>query len=912
MKDAKKEYYYNVTLSNVLIGLLENNDTSKDVLPTYQDVVKGGVKLYATVGDGTSQMELTDSVNLVDPQYTARIGVFDGEDLSTSNVYAIRVKVRYDDSLKQYRPAIDVGTTEIYATMSEAYAAYRKRYHIIYSDYENEDGGCFVNLDTVWKEKCYENQTEKDSTQYRMDVSYGQEDISFDDIQNIYESTYKDSQGYLSTFKDASDRVIPMVVVSSWEYDVSAIINTYINILTNNGGATNSAGTIVSVGIDRKSLVEGVIQNSNSSQILSYNDNTKTFSVDTAHYDTYSDDKNATFSQVNVTYKYDNNHTYTISIPIYIKEMLQIDSHMKYMSGAHYSVGEITHAQQCGDISTSVEQQSQFTLYSEFIYSSVRENFSDVTLEKSLYMTDSEGKAASFYKNTMITLIDVTGGGRAYYYTVGSEQVTKIPFTDFQTADDVTYQNKNVGKSSLTNGYPEMDYTDVCGTEHQEVGLEQFLIIIDETEVEEKLNVTHHMYVRALEEDNASMYRNILYEEGCKVILQEIPGLKYLIAGSDEYKKYSDRFTADMFAVKDTFLGEISQISKDSSVNLTGAVYVVSPSTIDSNHPNYWNSTKTAEGDSYLELSISLMDASNKRVNLPDGTKVIFPDGSYYYISDSSYIYYYYSRLGTENGDEGYLNVTELRNDSRMDFSFTLDFSNADLTDVEADSYQIYGELIHTSDFAYPRSGNVVDEIWRGPVEGISQKQLGFALHTDDTLTLGMNEYQNEDNGLIAFETRLDFSDFINPEGEESQEFSKYADKYYTYTFVIQRKEETENAYQYVTYPDAGDSCAIGIYDRRTDIPGESDKAFIRKTIYYTKDELKNLDGHIKKEQFSLYAELTELLKSKKYITNYSITCYVTITDTRPDELDIEEVISKAETEDFFIFTVARLKTDMD
>lgn len=929
VSSAKGGRSYNISMTNVLVGGLENVTESATRFPTYQSVIDGTDKLYLNYSDGTNgQMQMGLMVDTVRPEYTQRIGMFAGKVTSSNNYYVIKANVSYTGatnegiSLECFRPSVDVGTTSKFTSMTEAYAYYRDRYHIIYSDYDFDkaDSSFDSYLNPIWDNNIYENSSTKTNGMYRLDVSYGQTNngnsVTNEDMNNIYTTTFKDSEGYISTLKNENNEIIPMVVVSSWDYDVTSVINNYINIFTNNGGATNTVSGITSVTIDRKQLVDGIIQQeTTTNQIISYTEKTGVFSVEANKYDSYTDDKNATYSVINVTYKYDAGLKYTISVPIYIKEMLDVQTHMEYMQGAHYSIDDVPSAAAgaaCMNTSASIEHKSKFTLYSEFIYNDVRENYSNATLNKTIYMTDTNGNRTPFYNGTKLTLIDVTDGNKVYLYQVSDGTTSEIDFSDFSYVEDQTtkYINNNVGKDNLTQFPRIASYEDICNVMHTDIGLEQFMIIVDESGVNEELNVTHNIYVEALQEKNASIYRNMTYDRGCHVSLSEIPGLISVISGSTKYNSYTN--IQNMAGNKDTILIDGSRIANGENVKFEGSIYVVSPSTVNTSNPNYWLTNNTSNNDSYVELAISILDSSGKRISIPNGTQIKFDDGKSYYANDSSYIYYYLNRLQTDDGDEGYLNLADLRADTIKNFSVSMDFTNADLTEITTGTYQIYIELLNTDDYEYPRSGEQIDDKSLS-VSGISKKQLGFAIMAEEMIKLGINGYNSDktDDGLINFTSSLDFTDFVDGSGNAVSEINNYVGKYLTYTFVIEQKK----ADGYVSYP-IGEKF-INIYDGRLDnLPDSNNSLVVSKTKQYSVEEIQNAKSHIMEEDFTIYVDADSLLADSSNATNYKVTCYLTVTDTDPSaeetKLTTEQLIENHELTDFFVLTVAKLKTDLD
>lgn len=968
---------YNVVMEDVLIGYLKYENASKTVLPSFETVKNGTVKLYASKCSygsslGIVQEELTPGKCYASKEYMLNAGTVIGYCSKVEDSYVIKAGIRYSEGLAQYHPAVDVGISvtnmttlleDESGTVNDGYKYYRDIFHILYRD--NFTGNVttgflgeklslldyyFDNLDEVYESR-FAGQSVDANDDYRLEENYMQNDVAGTNhsVENVLNAAYRTVEGenitYLSPYTDQDGNAIPMLTASG-NYDINTVINTAVNVLTNNGGATNKLPEkCLSVSIQRMQIAEdksSVTEIADGKEVIQYADGV--FSLGEEEYDLAEE---RTFNLITIKYKYSDEDVYTLQIPVYVREMLKIETHMKGMEGTHYLVREIPGSDTepvNGYTQINVELQSAYTIYSEFIYSSAREDYEQVKLSKSLYRTyDGSSNSIPFDIGTKITLLDITNNNQAYYYEVTEENYNrnsgKILFTDFKTGDGSSYKDNDVGADSITNGsYPSLEtYLDICnraGQEKTEVGLEQFLIIVDETMVSNTTNTIYNLFVRAEEENNVELFKNATCTENCYLKVNAIPGLHKALSGSEKYllhqSGYSSKFTDGK---SETALSKESQISKDGMLNLTGSIYIVSPKTLDEGAPDYWGYVSESNRDAYLEVALSLIRAEdNVRIPVPEGTRITVKmnDASYgdYYANNTEYFYCYNDNLKGSSNDTAYLNIKNLGQDSLVNFEVGFDFSTAtDFSDISDTNYYLQVELLETTDKQYPRSGEREDLVDTKLVQGINKKYLGFALETDDMLTMGMNAYNSEtsDSGRIGFSSRLDFSDYMDSEDGMNQLTSEFSGKYFTYTYVIERKN-TSGEYASFAYTESNrmnslirilngnvpmeDAPAVGTGDHRV---------IVSRTVQYVVDktgenqEAISMDNKVMEEDFTLLAEVQELMKTPKYITNYKVTCYVTVTEEEPTEvLTEEELQSVSVAKDFFIFTTAKLKTDLD
>lgn len=983
---------YEINLENVLMGHLQFNTTANETqIPAYADVLAGNVQLYTISASYTESISFlqealtaethTDSIQ---PKYTLNMGMWFGRVRNVSDTYVVKAKATHQSGQEMYHPASDVGASQqnletlladTETEMYDIYDLYRKNIHLIYKEEAAAVSGnanligekmgvsdyYFGQMENIISDR-FAGYTADENTDYRLDEEVVQDasgkTIRYP-VEDVLDAAYKGENGYLSPYEWNGEK-IPMLV-SAGKYDINTIINTAVNVLTNQGGTTANAcstnsgaseGKFLKVQVDRVKYQETqtdapfeIIED--GKEVICYDAKTGDFSISETDYDSIDA---GTFNLITIKYQHTDTKIYCLKIPVFVRETVKISTHMKGMEGSGYVAADVPVSATeptGGYTEVNVELNSIYTLYSEFLYSSAREEYSEIKLNKSIYRTYENGtNVQPFDVGTRITMLDISNNNMVYFYEVTEENRNnhggRIYLTDFVSMSDVSYQNGDV--SDITK-YPVLaEYKDVCNQSadaHTDIGMEQFLFIIDESGVGATTSTIYDLYVEAEEKDNVDLFKNASYSSPCFVRLNEIPELHKVVSGSTQYEEKKDKISLE--GKSSTEIAKDSKISRDSTLGLSGTTYILSPSTIDQSLPNYWKFVKNSTRNQYLELAISLEDIEGNRVTVPDGTMItVTLDGVNYgtiIASASEYIYCYYD---TQRGkaDPSHLNLTECTGDIAVDFDVTFDFSSAtDFSGIRDTTYQVTIEVLDTPDRDYPRNGKQCDSITVGNIQGINRCNLGFALEAEDILTLGMNAYNGDstDKGRIAFTSRLDFSDYMDG-GKDGFDLltEEYSGKYFTYSYVLERKNtdgnyetfgyEPENRYDSLVKLVSGQSLSDW---EEVPATGEADTqniVLVEKTVQYTidvnkektdspvEDEISRANP-IMEETLTLFANVEELLDDPENITNYKLTCYVTISDSAPTEsetLDITKLQQEQRAEDFIIFTLAKLKTDME
>lgn len=979
-----------IVLQNVLMGHLKFNDAaSQGVIPSYENVQEGTVSLYTIVCSNTNgnlkynQEALTAGSNCVAPKYALNTGLWFGRIRNIGNSYVIKAKTSHKDNQAQFHPGSDTGVSaeqmsnllaDENVTMDEVYKLYNDKVHILYTEdfvTVSDNSGLigeklglsdyvFSQLDAIYSSR-FAGHIVDSNCDYRLDYNYKQNNSEGNvnyKVSEVLDASYKSVNGYLSPY-EWNGKKIPMLV-SAGKYDINTVINTAINVLTNNGGATNgiceaeaklTSDKLLEVNIQRVKYQPDIENDlfviaDDGKEVIRYDKIKGVFSISGVNYDSVEE---KTFNLVTVKYRHSDQKVYTLQLPVFVRETVKITTHMKGMEGSGYVVADIPKSDvepAKGYTEINVELNNVYSLYSEFIYSSAREEYTEIKLSKSLYRTfEDEETIRPFDIGTRITMLDISDKNKVYFYEVTAENQNqnngRIYFSDFKAMDSNTYLVKDVSDKTA---YPVYDvYEDICnqkGTFHTDVGVEQFIFIIDESQINATTSTIYDLYIRAEEADNVELFKNAVLNTPCFVRVNEIPKLHKVVSGSSKYEAIRNKIT--LSGKTGTTIAEDSKISRDSTLGVTGTTYIMSPSTIDQSLPDYWKFVANSTKKQYLELAISIEDVNGTRVAVPDGTMVSVTLGGVDYgtivANNSEYIYCYYD---TQNGkpNPSHLDLNTCNKDLSVDFDVLFDFSSAtDFSGIKDTSYQITVEVLDTSDKDYPRNGSQCDKITVGTVQGINHCVLGFALETEEILTLGMNGYNSEssDEGKINFKSRLDFSDYLDS-GEEGIRLLKeeFEGKYFTYTYVLERKNtsgnyeifgyEPENRYDSLMKLVAGQNI-----DSWEDIPKQDQDTeklvLVEKTVQYTLDVEKTASGEgvkneislanpIMEESYTLFANVEELLKTPKNITNYKLTCYVSVTDSEPAEsatIDVSAVKLNSKVDDFFIVTLAKLKTDME
>lgn len=869
-------------------------------------------------------------------------------------VWLTDVRVDYDESIRIYRPATDVGANDNSTIYNGKYM-----YHIVYgenegqqiqtdeTDVDNEsipeameigDGYYqFGDLLNIWN--FYQQETDKKYA-YRLGAQSNgtyYRGSSSKSIGEILSGTYYDeSAGYRSIYTNADDDVIPMLVYDN-EEGLDIVINTVLSVLTNYGGLLTEAnatnGNVTNVTPIKMEVKEGIVtQSKDSSQepsitVTKGNNSTLNCNVNSSGYDVQTDPKNGTFTVLRVEYKWDNTnntiayndagnvystdskHTMIIDIPIYLEKVLEYQTHITGVQGAEYYLDNLL----TNGESSILTLRDTYTAYVEYIYNDAYDKYnSELTKEICFKRTQAAGNE-TISEGTKFVLIDLTNNGHAYYYKV-ERNMQSVPFNAFKDSTGATYQEATI-KSLSQTGSESMDHT--LYSKHEDAdnksmpgsyyAAQQYIILVDSSEmISDVENYAYQFVVQPIEAENETLLRRSIEKkcpETCKLEITEYQGIK------GTFDEENTKIT-----------GEISPES-NVTINLD---YTISAPTA---YWNYIGANKNSILSQYLDVAIYL-DQNGNRVALPTGTQVIFntasnEDEPIVGVMQGNAILYRYKDAGIE------YDLNELTCNTKIQGSIELDFSNADFVGFNSGEYNVVLELLKTKDADFPMGGDVLDT-YKLTVKSTAKKNLGFALEPKDLLTLGMNGYlpEESDSGVIDYDMRIDFSDYFNGSGIASSEMKALKDKYFTVEYSIEKKVKDENGK--LSYePYNGNLVKVYFGNSQKENIGDGSKVVYK----FSEDYIKSGEGedkYVVSFPYTVKADVKQLLAQYDTITNYRVVAKLYLSDGMPtgasetlatestDGCDIyvspnATIESTADgMEDFFIFTVAKIKTDLD
>ncbi len=922
-------YFYNIKLKDNYLGYLPNNeelpdDEKIDIVAESIDDLKQ--KLYWKY--------LTNSYKLISDisdeeayKYSLQVGNLSGRKSNSAYInYFIGVNVQYTDAA--YMPFADVGlissepaTLTNYTQVREIY---RDGFFIVYDAMETEHplaGGQpgeyhgFSNVEAILTD--YKDETISRAYAYDLHTNYLEGALSLVSVEDVCELTYHDGTKYQSEFKLADDSVFPMVVFrSSASGSLDEVLQTYINVLSNNSGAINSyEGQDIVVSTKAMKLVDGVVEENtdNPTAVVKATETSNKYVFDNKSgenrlYDTMTNAKNATFTLITVEYQYDGETKWTMEIPVYVEQRLEYNTHMRFVEGIEYNIDTIKNGQY---VPGSAEQKaavaldagSSYSLYLEYIYGETRELYPGKTVPKVIYM-DSQYNIP-FLSGTRMTLIDLEDNGKTYYYTVGDADGSAIDFASFTDGDGNNYVAKHVNENDVVSGNEKKctykdSFIDVCGNEKNDVTMERYVLLVDTDAVQDKSRTiaTYELRMRFAEDDaTEETFRWIDKQEHCTVMISETQGM------------ISEFVTAQTTVATDSVIGDDGQVVMDITYDITldGA----------------WLGTN-AGLPRYFDIGIGIsgqVDGGQFTIPVPIGTVVTFEapttdaNGDTVYETvgscvvqgqDSSKVYFY------ENS--GFKNLMQMSPGTTTEsVRVTMDFSAADLSgfaDMDEDTiYHVSAELIETTDKENPEIGKVKDTfLAQVGLQVVSD--ISLVVEPTDLMTLGVNRFQPEetDKGVIPFEVKIAFP--TDGYTEDALE-----DKYYTIVFKTEQKmvNDQTGETEYQEY----NGNLIEIYSGTVDptaasgdgsTGGNQGGAVVGTPIPITYNTMQFADitlGEIKETEYTLYA------KEGLDFTNYRVRAYLIISDSAPTQAADLEVGNELQN-DFFIYTVAKVKTDLE
>ena len=367
--------------------------------------------------------------------------------------------------------------------------------------------------------------------------------------------------------------------------------------------------------------------------------------------------------------------TYSMNVVVYYPQILEYTSNISALEGEVYQLSSfLTAPKNFIDVSAG----SKYSLYVEYAYNDTAKKIENFNFDKRIESGTSDGSSigskSAFVKGTGFVLVDLNSPGaygyKSYYYTAPEDTYT-LNFSSFQS---------EAGKPFTVKLLPEVVQNLLVNKDHlcKDVNyghVERYLLMVIPQTAEQLLQYT----LRATVAEND---RNIIvrdHKEKCSV---------------NVWGKATGKM--DLTTPATTFS------------NVVGKELVVNAH-VQVDFPNNYISAMHGR-DIYGTHVFKIMDASNKAVSLPAGTKALLTD------KDGKTLLA--TRVTTPTSTVRYEldNIVSLapRDSLTDDFVLTLDFSEvspADFSGVFADGglYTLQDEFYISSDRAHYTNGSKIE-----------------------------------------------------------------------------------------------------------------------------------------------------------------------------------------------------------
>ncbi len=948
--------------------------------------------------------------------YAGRIGNFVGCHGTGAHTYFLAPEVTYTDTFNGTRPVIDVGMTTGQADGTQEDGskllgnpyAYRAYIHIIYHEPEkttNSDAAVWSKVtinaadqtklgitdnkeclfNAINYQKIIEDYRAVETTSelssyldvYRLDAKADAEGSL--NIEGVYDKLYRSDQGLQSRLRLNDNEVLPVIVLDTQHGTADQLVKGVVAALTGVGGVYNcdekdiyspGMGQITKIETKAMKLASGVVS-VDDGKMPSLEARKTSGGKWIVEYKGYDDDGydldgnfsgTQTFTLLTVTYSW----TYKtlggqqtkvreekIRIPIFVVERLTIDTHLKITEGFAYNVNKVKEEGLCSS-KVLVASDSSYTLYTEYIYGDARKKY-DVAIDKQIgSKQDVNGTMVDkgFAPGTRLTLIDVDGGNKVYYYTVKEGEHGPVSYTQFTDENGKAYVNKKINQDQGFSIYGENDTfvtTDTERTdsgvettvtlEYSKVAVERFLINVDISEaVKNKTEITdaiRFVDTSPVIAENLKPKTTLTEHSNMQMTIQ--PGLTINFAGKNKVDQQEKTWVE----------GSIKASEREGFVDIWATLNIEADTW-------YWNAVSqngantidSANNDKYLELQIYMTaPGSDQEISLPAGTNVSIegvrtrPEGIYVngipdsistkyldpYYNTANIYYYKDGKLQFKLNDLRKLILAEIDKNNRTEGvirwvdKLRLDFRNADMTPYDKEKYTMHLNLLRIEDSGYPVGGEILDT-YEKELQAARKEDLACAVETKDLMQLGVNTYENQTKmpHTIDYDFKLDFNGILT--GVDATD-KVLTDKYYTVVYRIWEKTDTGGTTQYVPY--TGDQLEIELVD-------DPDGKTLEKTVSTNADtsnipfwyvdydfdwnEIKNGTGQQGKGVVVRNLKLTVKNASLMDLSNYKVQAIVYVNTKTGWNLNHQllELNTVTPLSDFFIFTVAKLKTDLD
>lgn len=1008
-------HFPNVTLENNSIGFydisgMEENDNK---YASYQslDIESDEVQLFYYDTDNKLKSVNWKEADMNESnvgRYSIGIGRFIGYTNSNRQVYILRPKVSYDDSVGSI-PAVDVGNLAYVTATAAQYGtsypyAYRNYVHIIYlsdagtaantvidtsiTDSIGEDEYFFSDLENIvadYKQVKHQVVDTSDSaavkaatyqflTSDRLNITMTSKDINYslcDGDNNYYDDTYNRDEY----------NAVPVIVLDGQEVQH---IGDYAALLLTNGGGAAQQSTMLTMknnGVIDITCVNAVItpdgkiirndgsygtgDNRTSTSIKCTNK--YTLSLDDCPYDEriVKDNGDVYYTITLLQYTYGvktTTGTYkeTVYIPVYVKEKVTVRSTVRILSGEDYSYTNAKTEGKFGEL--VIAHGSLYTIFTEFTYDSIRlkEAFKDITVKKTLVFANSQEPIP---KGTKLTLVD-SQTGKDYYYTVGDEEINEIPFTAF-TNDGTAYTERKIGTGDITltaNNYTMFDGTLI----KEEVGIERYFIFVEPPEGDHNITFDFEVKAEPLDQNTNNMdgyFKKFLESE---INMEFIPGPQISFAGVSK-----DSASGIYTGTKDITY-TLGTISQEKTIDIDATIDI---SLADSTSP-YWtkrdSTIDSTNNGKYMDIAVSLLDENGQEVSWPEGTNVIFNGGTpqivsgsvLYLYKDSGkqlaydslerdvdgsrrwYYYSFYDSLTNEDkskwitSDDGenyyyyeeqteiiYLDnvsidpLTALSNYTHL----TFDFSLADVSEYAGNKYTVLLKMYRSTDPEYPIEEEIEEKDnkyteYKEEIYGEYNREMGAAVSVIDTMDLGINVYNNfNTEETISFTNKFDFTNIINTRNQEKAEedIAGCAASEYMVTYRIQKKN-TDGKYVTIDWSDSPfklsqlteNENGEEVLTNMTIMGMNGQEVYVEYKKFTSEDIKTGVNGvpYVTSWDMRITADMDQIKDNETDWTNYKLVITYLPYDPAADTPANDE---NAALTDYFIFTIAKLKTDM-
>lgn len=788
-------------------------------------------------------------------------------------------------------PVVDVGRTA-----NQGVDDYRQYCHIIYG----AENAIASNVETNLADM--KAEVEKVESEYTGAETYAElltEIRVSRTALDLFNVSYKESYQFPGTDLEIE---FPMLVYRVENGTLQDVMESVTDVMTNMAGLSSSDVKILNIKSTPK-LFDGTNFSTGTSASISatVSDGVATYTME--DYDGVQDDK-LTYTELTYTYQEKSDpsgtHKKVFKLPIFVEEPILYSVHSRIMEGKISDVSTIrTNGTSEENNSIIMANDSDYTLLLEYTYGEAREQMVDgVTVDKVFYM-EQNGVAKSLPVGTQLLLVDVTGGNKAYYYTVTDEDVSRIYFTDFTDSSGMNpYVNQSINSlPDVTDNGLEY-YTDLGGHQLTETAVERYLLTVFSNDNDTKSKV-YSIHAGVQIDDESLKARFQLEKDHREETVWNItanPGLTVSLINKGSDTDISGVISkADGLTVKAAFALQAQDVywAQKSRDDVT---------VIDSS-----NSGK------YLEVAFYLRDGSGNRVTLPDGTNFSYKlgDGSYSgnrIIPDDTIVYYYKDIRNQFEIDNFEYLINNISQNTTVPVEYFLDFSGADLSTVLDDSYVAWIELLRTANKDYPMGNNNTVDSHSKVINASAMQELGFALRADDLQDLAINTYPvprqtNNITGHIMF----DFSENLKIAGTglgRDMVLEKWSHLDYQVTYQVYKK--TDNGYVKYT----GDDIKISALNPATGLEDTGENANLTVTYNFSKSEIVSGNGEEPVEGvLSFPCRITQntkdLVKETDSLTNYRVEATLTI-----KEKGVSAEVSE-KTTDFFVYTVTKLKFDL-